>query len=219
MKKTLGAPGDERGYVMIVALLILALLTIIGVSSRKNSTTELMIATNEQTHKITFFEAEGGTELASELLEQNISCPNGFPAPEGQDFELTAGMGDEVMTVVVPEPSLAFWRFLEADAPSDQTRDIRIFHRPTFYTSEEARSRTNITVGGITSQSRGAALQIAAGYEGKGKGAAGGGANILYTINSQHLGASNAESIVRIKWRHNIGQEGDCLYEGEGETP
>ncbi len=212
MKTVLSAPGNEKGYVMIIALMILALVTAIGVMSRKSSITEVQIATNELKHKITFFEAEGGSELASELLEQNISCPGGFKPNSGDDFVQVSDIGEETVTVFVPNASLAFWSFKDVELPSSFEQDIRITHRPKFYSSDEASTQTNITLGGETRHSRGAALQIAAGYEGKGKGAAGGGMMIVYSINSQHEGSGRSESIVRIGWRHNIGQEGDCLY-------
>ncbi len=213
MKTVLSAPDKEKGYVMIIALMILALVTAIGVMSRKSSITEVQIATNDLNHKITFFEAEGGTELASELLEQNISCPNGFyTEEEGQDFVQTGTFGDETITVVVPGAYLKFWDLMDIETPSDENHNISIYHHRAFYSYDESRSHTNITVSGVTRFSRGAALQIAAGYEGKGKSAAGGGAHIFYTINSQHKGSGRSESLVRIEWQHNLGQEGDCLY-------
>ncbi len=212
MKTILSAPGNEKGYVMIITLMILALVTAIGVMSRKSSITEVQIATNELKHKITFFEAEAGTELASELLEQNISCPSGFKANSGDDFVLTSEFDEEKVTIFIPNTSLAFWNFLDVELPSTFKQDIKITHHPKFYTTDESYSQTNITVGGLTTHSMGSAFQIAAGYEGKGKGAAGGGAYIAYRVNSQHEGSGRSESIVRINWRHNIGQEGDCMY-------
>ncbi len=58
----------------------------------------------------------------------------------------------------------------------------------------------------------GAGLQMLAGYEGKGKGIASGGGQIVYTIFSQHMGRSNSESVVAIQWRHFIGLELEGRY-------
>ena len=41
-----------------------------------------------------------------------------------------------------------------------------------------------------------------AGYEGKGKGSAGGGAWVTYDIRAQHLDADHSESVVNLRWRH-----------------
>lgn len=51
---------NEDGAIMIIALLILVLLTGIGISSVKTSTTELQIATNHQITHMNFYAAESG---------------------------------------------------------------------------------------------------------------------------------------------------------------
>ncbi len=49
---------EENGSVMIAALLVMALLTLIGTMSINNTTTELQIATNEIRHKQDMHRAE-----------------------------------------------------------------------------------------------------------------------------------------------------------------
>ena len=56
------------------------------------------------------------------------------------------------------------------------------------------------------------AIQMAAGYEGKGYSIGGGGTYLVYDIRSQHLGKNNSEVIIGIKYRHIIGTEGSCYY-------
>ena len=91
-----------------------------------------------------------------------------------------------------------------APYPSDTERDVLI--------NTAAGTRTNLSIFGATAFGVGSAIQMAAGYEGKGKGAAGGGVSLLYEIHSQHLGLAKSESVVAIHWRHNIGSEGTCGY-------
>lgn len=67
-------------------------------------------------------------------------------------------------------------------------------------------------IAGETAMLPGGALQMAAGYEGKGKGAGGGGVAKIMDIYSQYRGALNSESIILMGWRHLIGSEGDCIY-------
>lgn len=55
--------NNEKGYVIISTMLILCLLTIIGISSMKTSTTELQIATNHQIMHMNFYAAESGIAL------------------------------------------------------------------------------------------------------------------------------------------------------------
>jgi len=59
---------NENGYIIIAALLILALLTIISVSAINMSTTELKIATNELLYEKAFYAAEAGLQHLTELL-------------------------------------------------------------------------------------------------------------------------------------------------------
>jgi hypothetical protein len=58
----------EDGYIIIAALLILALLTIICVSAANMSKTEINIATNELLYERAFYAAESGLQHLTELL-------------------------------------------------------------------------------------------------------------------------------------------------------
>jgi hypothetical protein len=183
---------SETGTTIVVALMIIAIISILAISDIYSSFTETNIATQDVRYKMAFYRADGGTQLAAELLEQNVNCVAGFTS---------STIGD--VAVDVPD----FWLNLSAGAPSDTNRD---FHFPSGYSP--GAPHTNIAVGGSTALSAGGAIQMAAGYEGKGKGAAVGGAYIAYDIVSGHVGSFNSRAMVRLQWRHVIGQEGPCLY-------
>jgi hypothetical protein len=130
-----------------------------------------------------------------EMLEQNIACPNGF------NFTGSLDIGD--VTVFTK----AFWLIENeptSDYPSDEVRDIKI--------NRTANAYTNLSIYGSTQLSTGSAIQMVAGYEGKGKGAGSGGAHIIYNVYSKHMGRDNSRSMVMTQWRHMIGQEGACNY-------
>lgn len=183
---------DETGAAIVFVLLILTVLIIVGVTSMSTSTVEIQVATHDARHKIAFYQADGGAEFSAELLEQNICCPGGFP---------TTTIGD--INVVTP----TLWMNTSASAASDTNRDL--FY-PSAYSGTEP--HTNVSMGGVTTLAVGGAIQMAAGYEGKGKGAPSGGAQIVYDIYSEHLGRFNSKSMVLLQWRHVIGMEGSCLY-------
>ena len=187
--------NNSNGGVTVAALLILAILTIIGISAISTSNMEVQIANNDKVHKMSFYAADGGSELGTELLELNIACPSGFASDNlAMTADITAVDKDFWMQNV--EPVVTY--------PSDTERDVLI--------DTAAGTHTNLSVFGTTAFGVGGAIQMAAGYEGKGKGAAGGGVSLLYEIHSQHLGLANSESVVAIQWRHNIGSEGTCAY-------
>ena len=187
--------NNSDGAVTIAALVILAILTILGVSSISTSNMEVQIATNDKVHKMTFYAADGGSELGTELLELNIACASGFSTDNYVVNNITVVDRDFWMQTVAPGHP--------GTIPSDTERDVLI--------SNAAGTHTNLSLFGATVLGTGGAIQMAAGYEGKDKGAAGGGTALLYEIHSQHIGLANSESVVAIQWRHNIGSEGTCI--------
>ena len=60
---------EEKGVVIITALMILVLLTIIGIASTTVSNTETKIATNQAVYQQNFYQAEGATMEAVEVME------------------------------------------------------------------------------------------------------------------------------------------------------
>jgi Tfp pilus assembly protein PilX len=187
--------NKEDGSITVLALVLLALLTLLGIAVTTTSSIEVQIAGNDDRHKKALYEADGGTEVGFEMLEQNIACPNGF------NFTGSLDIGD--VTVFTK----AFWLIENeptSDYPSDEVRDIKI--------NRTANAYTNLSIYGSTQLSTGSAIQMVAGYEGNGKGAGSGGAHIIYNVYSKHMGRDNSRSMVMTQWRHMIGQEGACNY-------
>jgi len=60
---------NEKGYVLVAAIMMLALVTIIGLAMSKTSTTESQISTNYLLYERAFYTAEAGLELAKEVLK------------------------------------------------------------------------------------------------------------------------------------------------------
>jgi Tfp pilus assembly protein PilX len=60
--------SNEKGSVIVVAMIILALLTLIGVSAVTTSTTEVNIAANDQLNKMMFYTADAGSEVGRQML-------------------------------------------------------------------------------------------------------------------------------------------------------
>jgi len=169
-------------------------------SAISTSNMEVQIATNDEIHKMTFYAADGGADLGTELVELNIACPSGFASDNlaigdinviDKDFWMQNDKPRDADNNVVP-------------FPSDTERDIRI--------DDAAGNHTNLSIFGQTGFGVGGAIEMAAAYEGKGKAAASGGVILNYKIYSQHLGYANSESVVAIHWQHVVGNEGTCMY-------
>ncbi|MHB8791510.1 MAG: PilX N-terminal domain-containing pilus assembly protein [Desulfobulbaceae bacterium] len=228
---------NEEGFVLITGLMILLVLTLLGLSATTNTTIELQIAGNDRVHKQTLYEAEAGAIMGAEILEQNFNCPTGFKENPGSvgtlnwvDLEGTL-RAFERRTDRNPdnsgeENSIAFWLNEEIDAidnpegvyigdpnQADVAYPIANLDPNGDGNPADDREQTGyIYIAGQTVMLPGGALQMAAGYEGKGKGAGGGGVAKITDIYSHFRGALNSESIIQFGWRHLIGMEGDCIY-------
>jgi Tfp pilus assembly protein PilX len=175
---------EDDGYVLVVALILLVLLTVIGISASRTSEIDLQIAGNEKFQKMAFYAADGGTEAGIELLEQNIELRGFSAVPVG-----SAPQGDG---------NLLFYRNTNSGntTPASSNFDVQI--------PNVASGDVYLRTYGNTQLSTGSALQIAAGYEGKGKALGGGGAFVVYDIRSFAQGPSNSQSRVKLRWRHII---------------
>jgi len=183
MRQTNSILNGENGSIILLALIMLALLTVIGLSSSQTSIMESRIATNEQLYNIAFYKADGGTETGMVLIEDGIEF-RGWP----DDIvygEANISNGDFIMNSEdnTMDP-----------VPTDTNRDV---HIPGNYTTGAA--HTNIKVLNNATLSTGSAAMIASGYEGKGKG---GGVWLMYDVRSQHLGTRRPQARVYQLWRH-----------------
>ena len=94
--------------------------------------------------------------------------------------------------------------------PSIDSSDADFYYPPNY--GDETDPHINIKVGGATRFSKGSAIQMAAGYEGLGKGAASGGASIIYDVFSQSIGLNNTSSTHFMQWVHLIKPSPGCYY-------
>lgn len=205
--------NNETGSLMVITVVLLMLLTVMGLAITTTTSIELQIAANDRIHKTTFYAADGATDVASELLEQNLGCMGGFAAVPGEsyaDIVNSEGLSaEEQDNNTIRVFNLTFWQNRNATTPSDANRDV-VF--PATAETDPSIPHTNVTAGYNPGFSTGSAIQMVSGYEGKGKAIGAGGAFLQYDINAQHLGVANSESIIQIQWRHIIGSEGACNY-------
>lgn len=169
--------GNQDGTVLIVALLMLILLTVIGISASTISSIDIQIAGNEKFYKIAFYAADGGTEAGSELLEKNIDS-RGFT---------TSSIGSATIY------NLTFWSQTGVVEPATNDATIAL---PVGNVGLKYLGNTELSTGG--------AIQLVAGYEGKGKGASGSGAFLVHDIWSESSTQVAARAKVKTRWRHMI---------------
>jgi hypothetical protein len=218
--------------VINVALLILILIFLVGIGLHKISTTDIKISNNMKTAATTFYETEAALESASELLEQNIDCPTGFYNTDHTIDDLRFEW--EIIEGQIMVKNLRFWRNASAGDPAGYPEQKIMFssakdtdpfradeypgidaYYPADYdpATNPDQPLTTISIGGASRFSKGSAIQMAAGYEGLGKGAAGGGGSIIYDVYVNRYGVENSSNMHTIEWIHKIGfGSGLCRY-------
>ena len=174
----------QSGSALLFAILMLALLTVIGLSAASNTSLELMIAGNEKAHKLAFYFADGANEVSKELIEQGIE-ERGWREQSGD--EITIGK------VRLTDKQFYLAEDLNATLADAAHRDATV---------DFGSGETALVFGGNTQLSTGGAVQMVSGYEGKGKAAAAGGAWVIYDIRAQHVSANKTKARIASQWRH-----------------
>ncbi len=187
MKKTL---KNEKGFVLIVSLMMLVVLMIIGIAATSTTNIELQISGNDKSAQMAFYGADAGNELAKELIEQAIETRGWSDETE----ETEKVIGNATIT------NKDFWL-------NDELDDDPAVDSPTTSDNSDVelsfdRGITRLRIGGDGGLASGGAIQMAAGYEGIGKSASGGGSWFFYDVRSRHEGVNNSQKQIRGRYRH-----------------
>jgi hypothetical protein len=202
-RQLLNVLSNQHGSVINVALLILILIFLIGIGLSRMSTTDIKIANNIKRDMTTFYEADAGLDAAGEMIEQNIACITGFDDPDS-DGIIGGNFNVNIMDFAQNFRDVAHIPFDSDDAD--------FYYPPGDYVTDPTAPHTNIKIGGTSRFSKGSAIQMAAGYEGLGKGAAGGGASIIFDVYAQRIGGNNNSAVHFMQWVHILGSSGDCNF-------
>ena len=68
MQKITSITNNQQGSVIIMAVIVLAMLSIIGIAATSTSTTEVQVSTNAMLHNIAFYTADSGIEAGRAAL-------------------------------------------------------------------------------------------------------------------------------------------------------
>lgn len=78
--------NNDNGYVLVISLLIMVVLTVIGVAATRNTSIELQIAGNDKLYMTDFYTSEASAFQAAQVLEDE-------PAADLDKWELAVGGG------------------------------------------------------------------------------------------------------------------------------
>ena len=75
MQKITSIINNQQGSVIIMAVIVLALLTVIGIAATNTSTTEVQVSTNAVLHNIAFYTADSGIAAGRAALNNIKADP------------------------------------------------------------------------------------------------------------------------------------------------
>ncbi len=167
-----GMAGDERGIILFTILMLMFIGSLLGVIALNSSNVEIQIAGYEKKVSTVFAATEAGIDVGIPIIEETWSAGTLTPTTLliGGDDIITdkTNLGNEILKTT---------NTYDTDTPA-ASPDITI---PYIGGAEVKididRLYTQVIAGG--------ALEFAQGYEGEGKGAAGGGMAIYYKIHSR----------------------------------
>jgi type II secretory pathway pseudopilin PulG len=180
MRKALRLINNEKGAVLVVALVIVGLLMVIGTSITMTSSIELNIARNEKVAKNAFYNAENARVLAGRVIRSMFS---GDAYNDDDNFD---GNPD----IIIRDGDFAFEQI--TDGPGDAygaTGDMELTGALSALVDVD-----KINVGFLP----GSSAEFAAGYEGTGTAAS---VQVIYQIDSEGTAAPNARALVQVQYR------------------
>ena len=183
MKTLINKAKNEEGSTIIIAIFILVLLTLIGITATNTTEIEERISGNQLFHKEAFYNAESGVYTTPKLISECLD--NGAE-------QTVPGIS------YLGSPNSFYNELLGFDA-WDAATDIRFTLGGFNVDTDVNRTGTQYLAGG--------GVEFASGAEGIGVGSAG-GVGILYTIDSQGEGSASAVARARTVYRKVMGVSG-----------
>lgn len=198
--------SDEQGFILIVTMLVLVVLTVLCIGAMDNSSFEMMIAGNDRQSRVAFNLADSGAYASGKLISETIvrtddpdyiangltfinipqpSCTNGAASPNPADAFHSRVLGLTAPRNTALNGPYDFW----LQVPNGQG-DV--------YGRIASRSAQTIAGGGA---------EFASGAAGVGTGSAGGVA-VTFDIDIDSCAPRNSRSEVEVRYRKVLGAAG-----------
>ena len=180
---------NEDGFVLIVALFVLILLTIIGISATNTSIIDIQISQNDKAYKIAFYNADSGIYTTPKLISRTIN--------EGAEITGTDLGNISYLSRPSGDTTDFFSQVMGFDAYDGGTDDIQFALGGNNVDVDVNRTGQESLVGG--------GAEFASGAEGIGGGAS---VAVFFAMDSEGKGPYNASSNVSANYRKVVGVPG-----------
>ena len=213
MNKSSPIIKNEQGMALVVCLMIMVVMALIATGVTTNSTVEIKISGNQRNKAVSFNNADVGTGITPEIIEQNfdaVSWDSGdhrWDAAEAAYLFLSAdnnGDSTDDLQILVSEDAAGSGKIAFATISSTLSNVITIRSKIDSLgkTLPAWETITSVDVGKTGGLAAGNAMQMAAGYEGLGKGAGGGGYHAYYLCDSTGTAGNNTTTASELYYRH-----------------
>ena len=209
---------NEKGAVLVISLMILALLTVLSLTAMLTTTTDMEISTNYKISQNTFYNTEGSMDIAPGVVRRTISLKT-----ESPDILASLGItdsGNGISATDAASPFSGLTTDADGNGMADFTESIMGFvptAPPDFAISidldgsgttdlDEINTTVTTTRTGPT-QLKGFSTGFATGYE----GGAMTGRGIDFTMSGTATGERNSTSSIQIVYRCIERSGGGCL--------
>jgi len=195
---------NNRGFILVITMLILVVLTLIGLSATRTTNIELQVAGNEKWSQESFYQADGASEATIMVIEESIF--NG-----GLDQNIYWNSFVNNLNFYMKEHQELFVNQIEAQgldwsitpvSPPDPDTGTGVDLYLPRSSGGTTKPFSQLKAGGVSQFTPGSALNMASGYEGFGQSSAQGGGQVLYDVWSNHQGRLNSTTMLRVQWRH-----------------
>ena len=186
--------SNEQGSIMIVALIMLALLTLIGISASTTTEFETQIAGNEKFHKTAFYNAESGLYVIPKIISAFVD--SGSQTTVSIEISFLDSSGEPDAGITLDE---VFYNEIMDYAEHDSAKDVRFSLGTHNVNVDVERTGQMILTGG--------GAEFGSGAEGVGTGSTGGVA-LFFAVDSFGDGPSTAQSNLEADYRKVVGVAG-----------
>ena len=185
---------SEKGMVLIVSLLLLLVATVVGITALSTSTTKVMIAGNQRLSEMNFSSADGGISISVPIIETTA-----------YDRAVSANYSTLVIDTADTNGNNIDDFIDEITGGLPQNGDTASASPDIQFSLGSGTFATTVSVDVdylYAGSPAGSAIEFASGYEGFGKGAGSGGAEVYYAINSLSTGDAGSEAGVYALYRY-----------------
>ena len=188
--------GTEDGMALIIALMLMAMLSLLGASALLTSNTEMKISGNTRVGRTAFFTADGAGQATGGIIADCIS-------DVGWSDSYNYGPG-----VTVNDGNFPF-EAKDEDDDADPNTDDRANLPPAVSPGQAADIMFDTPLAASVDVDQGPTVPVAgsssvasAGYEGAGKGSAGGGMKTVYHLKVRGKYGERAMSLMFMSYDH-----------------